>query len=274
VVRPHAAEALRTVEPIPAEEVERDVRVLLWSSDLALVRRFHRQPFWRVDGARATLATWVEGGIPLENVAEHSWKVADACLLLAPRFSELELDRVALLAVLHDKMERLTGDQSPIDRTGTGETTHAFGQEPAAAKKRFELEAVARYGAMLSPSAWRVQRSLLKEVLARASAEARFVYAVDKLQALTFMHLKRRRQLHPIDWAFTVRYSRKAVDVYPELAPYFELLLGMLGSKQRMRWYTLRTWLRPRGLATVKPDLQSIGARRGWLARSPARRRP
>lgn len=232
---PPALQSIRRLEcagspDVLQDDVRRDLETILWSGDLALVRRFYRQPFWRLEGIRSRIAYWVEGGRPLENVADHSWKVADACLLLAPRFPFLDGERAVLLAVLHDKMERIIGDLCPIDKQGTGETTHAFHGPAASRKRELECKAIEEYEAMLPPVSRSIHRQLLDEALLRDSPESRFVYSVDKLQTLVFMYQK-KGSLHPTDYAFTVRYSTKTAEEFPPLMPYFRLLLKMLSPR-------------------------------------------
>lgn len=218
----------------PDTEVKRDLEVLLWSADLSLVRRFHRQPFWRSEGLRATVATWLERKRPLENVAEHSWKVADACMLLASRFPDLNVSRVVMIAIVHDKMELLTGDLSPIDRDGSGSSTHAFNLDAARRKIDQEKEAISRYASMLPPVIRKNQLDLLTEAVLAQTQEARFVATVDKIQALLFMLKKKGGILHPADYEFTLRYSKKAALLFPGLSSYFDVLLAEMRPRSRL----------------------------------------
>ena len=90
------------------------------------MRRFYKQPFWESESESAARAADVEGEIRLESVADHSWKVADAVLRRGRHFAKLDRARALELAVLHDKLELLTGDLSPIDADGTGATTYVL----------------------------------------------------------------------------------------------------------------------------------------------------
>ena len=206
-------------------EAEVYLRAIVWSADLALIRRFYRQPFWRIEGARAAVATWIERHRPLENVADHSWKVADACMLLQHLVVLDDPRRVAALAVLHDKLEMLTGDWSAIDADGTGESTHAFNPAVARVRSLDELRALDSYLGHLPRAARDYQRDLLREMIDCSSKEARFVYGVDKLMAIVFALQKKGSRIHPVDLAFTRRYSAKAVAACAELRPIIELAL-------------------------------------------------
>lgn len=216
--------------------MESDVRTILWSAGLASVRRFHRQPFWEDEGAAADRASQVEGPTRLESVADHSWKVADAVLLLSDHFDWIDHCRALELALLHDKLELLTGDLSPIDADGTGRTTHAFNEERAAAKRQSELAALERYEDMLRPAARNRQSGMLRELILESSEEARFVKAVDKLASLVFVIQAKRGRLDPRHVEFTLAYSAKAVEYFPALRTHYDVLVDVfLGSVENVR---------------------------------------
>ena len=202
-----------------------DIRCILYSSGLASIKRFHRQPFWDTEGYASDQAARIEGPIRLESVADHSWKVADAVLVLSDHFPWVDRCHALELAVLHDKLELFTGDMSPIDADGTGLTTHAFNPGRAAAKRRSELEALDRYGKMLRPPARARQTEMLTELILEASDEARFVKAVDKLASLVFVIQVKQGCLDPRHVKFTLAYSSKAVDLFPPLRAHHDVLV-------------------------------------------------
>jgi 5'-deoxynucleotidase YfbR-like HD superfamily hydrolase len=209
------------------DEAESDVQCILWSAGLASIRRFHHQPYWEQEGAAADRASRVEGPTRLESVADHSWKVADAVLLLSDHFDWIDHCRALELALLHDKLELLTGDLSPIDAEGTGRTTHAFNVERAIEKKGTELAALERYADMLRPAARRRQSSMLRELILETSEEARFVKAVDKLASLVFVIQAKRGRLDRRHVEFTVAYSAKAVECFPALRTHHDVLVDV-----------------------------------------------
>jgi 5'-deoxynucleotidase YfbR-like HD superfamily hydrolase len=213
-----------TVDP----DVRADIDLLMWSATLGDVRRFYKQPFWEDEGRRSDEAREVEGDVRLEDVAAHSWKVADAVVLLADRFPQLDRARCIELAVVHDKLELITGDYSPIDEDATGRTTHAFNSDQAALKVRAEENALEWYLSRMRPEQRDHQRRLYREVIRADTEEARFVYALDKLAALVYVLQRKPCGLVRAHYHFTVKYSAKAVESFPALDRHHRELVGRL----------------------------------------------
>ena len=111
-------------------------------------------------------AGWVRVGVPSpESVAAHSWGVAFLALVFCPE--DLDRGKVLALALVHDLAEVEVGDITPHDGI------------PADEKHRREAVAMSRLCQPL-PRAAEVE-GLYREYAAKASAEARFVRACDKL---------------------------------------------------------------------------------------------
>jgi 5'-deoxynucleotidase YfbR-like HD superfamily hydrolase len=213
--------------PLAAADIDRDVNALLRSSELALIKRFFHQPFWESETQAAERAAAIEGRIRLESVADHSWKVADAVILLIDHFPTLDRCRAIELAVLHDKLELLTGDISPIDADATGTTTHAFNEAKAREKKEGESSALEQYLATLRPSLRQTQRATFADLIYESSVEARFVKAVDKLSSLVFVIQAKRGCVRDEHVRFTAAYSAKAKAGFPGLAGHYDALLSI-----------------------------------------------
>lgn len=207
------------------EDAQADVRCMLWSARLAGVRRFHNQPFWEREGAASDQAAAIEGEPRLESVADHSWKVADAALLLVGHFDWLDRTRVLELALLHDKLELITGDVSPIDRDATGASTHAFNRERALAKQSDELLALQRYRRFLRPAEAERQAAIFEELIFETSDEAKFVKAVDKLASLIFVIQAKQGALEECHMRFTLAYTAKAIEYFPALQAHHDVLV-------------------------------------------------
>ena len=111
---------------IGPREVDRDVDSILWSARLNDIYRYSHQRFWEKETRELEIATNIQGVPRLESVSEHSWHLADIALLIFHRFQPLDLGKCISLAVLHDKLEIITGDKNPVGRDGTGKSTHAF----------------------------------------------------------------------------------------------------------------------------------------------------
>lgn len=223
-------EATGTAEP-DNETVVQEVSMILWSARLATLRRFKWQPYWEAESAASDKALMVEDGLPLEDVASHSWKVADMVLLLHHRRPELDRGYCIELAILHDKLELLTGDYSPIDSDGTGATTHAFNEHAADDKRRVERKALGYYLQRLPVNARLRQEKVIRDAIDLRTQEALFVNALDKLSALAFVIEKKKRGLKPQHLQFTQEYSRKAVLPCPELLPHHKLLSSFLSAE-------------------------------------------
>ena len=164
----------------------------------------------------------------LETVADHSWHVADTVLLLGGHFPPLNVDRCLRLAILHDKMEISIGDKNPVGKSGTGESTHAFNSNRQTAKEASERVAIESYVSRIRSSAAPDQRDLLIEVLEGRTTEARFVKAIDKLQALAFVMNKKRGVMLDKHLRFTLKYSEKALTYFPDLRLHYEELKSRL----------------------------------------------
>jgi putative hydrolase of HD superfamily len=217
-------------EPLPIShgDVCADVDAILDAFGLQGITRFCRQVHWDAETERALLADAAEPGLKLENVAAHSWHVADAALLLAGQFFGLDAGRCVLLAVLHDKMELYTGDYDPVGPDGQGSGTHAFNQAARDRKEAAELDAMERYLIRLRPGARNPQRRLLTELIGGRTEEARFVRAVDKLQALAFVLAKKDGVMSDAHIRFTLRYSGKAKASFPGLGGHHRELVSRL----------------------------------------------
>jgi 5'-deoxynucleotidase YfbR-like HD superfamily hydrolase len=222
--------------PISPGDVKRDIDAILWSIKLCSIRRYFHQRFWETETLEAEYASRLEAAPRLESVAEHSWHVADTVLLLGAHFSPLDVDRCVRLAILHDKMEITIGDKNPVGKSGTGESTHAFNADSRAAKENAERDAIERYLTRIRPSAAATQRECLFEILEGKTPEARFVKAIDKLQALGFVAVKKRGRMLDKHLKFTLQYSEKVVLYFPGLsAHYAELRSRLLSRVARYR---------------------------------------
>lgn len=114
-----------------------------------------------------------------ESVAEHSYQVALLVRLLAPREPGIDVARAVEIALLHDLGELRLGDLP----------ANAAGYLPPGAKHEAERRAVAD---LLAPDATGAVAAYL-EYEARATREARFVVACDKLQLMVKVSVYQRQ---------------------------------------------------------------------------------
>jgi putative hydrolase of HD superfamily len=205
-------------------DIDRDIDVIIWSMGLHNIRRYFHQRFWEEETRASEFAARIEPLPRLESVSDHSWHIAFICNLLGPRHENLDQTKVLRLAVLHDILEIIVGDQSPIGRDGTGRSTHAFNQRVAQERSAMEEAAVAYYVGRLPSDAAEEQRSLLDDYQSGRSQEARFVKCVDKMQTLAFVLIKKSGDMEDKHIRFTLSYSEKGISYFPALEDHFRNL--------------------------------------------------
>ncbi len=206
------------------KDASADVAAMRAALGLQTIVRYLGQHYWGQESAHARAADQVEPGLKLENVAAHSWQVADAALLLAPHFPELRVERVVQLAILHDKLEMITGDFDPVGSDGRGTDSHAFNPIAQSHKRVTELRALESYLNGIREPSRSVQRELLLDAIDGTSVEARFVKAVDKLQALIYVIEKKKGSMSDEHVDFSIRYSGKAIEYFPGLIAHCRIL--------------------------------------------------
>jgi len=214
---------------VDARSVEADVEAILEAFRLREVHRYSWQRYWLLESAISDVAERLTARKRLENVAEHSWHVADIVLLLGGHFAGLNVLRACALATLHDKLEIFTGDFSPIGPDGTAAGTHFGDVEARTHKRRVEQGALKSYLERLSQNSRVVAEDLFAELDAATSAESRFVKAVDKLQALAYV-VAAKSHLPAKHFEFTVSYSNQALTYFPGLRAHVEELQHRLAT--------------------------------------------
>jgi putative hydrolase of HD superfamily len=122
----------------------------------------------------------ITGGARRENSAEHSWHLALFALVLGDHApDEVDVSRVVAMLLLHDLVEIDAGDTFVYD-----ESAHAD-------KAERERAAADRLFALLPDDQGPSLRSLWEEFEERATADARFAAALDRLQPLLLNHANR-----------------------------------------------------------------------------------
>ena len=116
--------------------------------------------------------THLMDGSRRENDAEHSWHLAVMALLLREYAAEqgVDVSRVVAMVLVHDLVEIDAGDTFCYDEAGNAD------------KPEREQRAAGRIFAILPPDQAREMRGLWDEFEARATPEARFAAALDRLQ--------------------------------------------------------------------------------------------
>ena len=135
-----------------------------------------------------------------ESVAEHSWRLALMAMLLAGEFPELDLNRVIRMCLIHDLGEAFTGDIPTFVKTD--------------ADSRREDDLFDRWIQTLPADVRGEWESLLEEMNAQKTGEAKLYKALDRLEAViqhnesdidTWLPLEYSLQL--TDGAENVRFS-------------------------------------------------------------------
>ena len=206
---------------ITPNDAKKDINTIIWSMKLYNIRRFYKHRFWEKESIEAEFASRIEKTPRLESVAEHSWHVTDTVILLGDHFSYLNLERCIKMAILHDKMEIYIGDKNPVGKSGTGKSTHAFNEEKRLQKDDLEIDAIEKYLEKLRPSIRKSQRNILNELVEGSTVEAKFVKAVDKLQAFAYVLIKKRGNFSDQHLRFTLKYSMKAIEYFPGLEAHY-----------------------------------------------------
>jgi putative hydrolase of HD superfamily len=157
---------------------------------------------------------WLDRGVPpdaTESVADHSYNtalLAWACALARQADGvALDSNRVLQLALLHDLAEATTGDAPPYDASslpadGDAEARRAFldrrhirAEEARARKQAAEDAAMVQLLATLPDAVRERFADLWDELRNGASAEARFVKQIDRLE--TFLQSRAYLQADP-----------------------------------------------------------------------------
>jgi putative hydrolase of HD superfamily len=153
----------------------------------------------------------------LESDTEHSYNLAMSAWFLAGYFPELDKDKVIRTALVHDLVEVYAGD------------TYVFAdQSQLDSKKEREALALKRLTAE-----WTDFAEYIAELTAyeeRLSAEAKFVYALDKIMPIIqiYLHDGHTWQKEGTDLARLHANKRDKVTVSPQIQPYYDELYELL----------------------------------------------
>jgi putative hydrolase of HD superfamily len=115
--------------------------------------------------------SYLTDGSRLENDAEHMWHLAMFVLVLAEHADEpVDVTKVLKMVLVHDIVEIDAGD------------VFVYDEEARAAKEEHEAAAADRLYGLLPPDQGAELRALWEEFEAKATPEARFAAAIDRLQ--------------------------------------------------------------------------------------------
>ena len=105
-----------------------------------------------------------------ESVAEHSWRISLLALLLRHEFTELDIDKVVDMCLIHDLGECFTGDIPAFMKTDSDRQT--------------EDSLLHQWVDSLPPEVSKDLAALYEEMDAQQTGEAKLYKALDKLEAI------------------------------------------------------------------------------------------
>ena len=140
-----------------------------------------------------------------ESVADHSWRLALTAMLLSgePEFRDLDMDRVIRMALIHDLGEAFTGDIPTFLKTrGDGAKEDALLADWVAGFPRPQRDE------------W---QSLLREMDALETREAKLYKALDKLEALIAHNESDIATWLPLEYELQFTHGRENTAFSPTL---------------------------------------------------------
>ncbi len=151
--------------------------------------------------------------IPKESSAAHSWQLSLMVFLIADELNlDINMEKALKIAIIHDIAEALIGDVDMIlikDKKVTKEE-----------KYQLEANAINKFKNFFPKS--RKIKDLWQEYQENKTREARFVRALDKIEALTFLaELGYKFYDRP---EFIPMYADDFVKVFPELIPFLKIV--------------------------------------------------
>lgn len=116
-----------------------------------------------------TRHSWTSSGRQ-ESVAEHSWRMALLAMAVADEFSELDMNKVIQMCLIHDLGEAVTGDIPSFYKTADDEYV--------------EMNALNQVLGCVSGSLNEKLRALFKEMEQLESPEAKLYKCLDKCEVV------------------------------------------------------------------------------------------
>lgn len=133
-----------------------------------------------------------------ESVAEHSWRISLMAMLLEPEFPEADMNKVIRMCLIHDLGEAFTGD------------IPTFLKQTADERKEEDL--YHQWVSTLPEDAKEDFTSLLAEMEAMETPEARIYKALDKLEAVIQHNESDISTWLPLEYDLQLRYGRENVE--------------------------------------------------------------
>ena len=161
-----------------------------------------------------------------ENDAEHSYALALTAWFLCGYFKELDRDRVLRCALAHDLVEVYAGDTSVFANA-----------EKLSSKPQREAEALQRLAGEWSDFPDLIV--CMQEYKARASNEAKFVYALDKIMPIILNYAQQGKGWRKHNITFEQLHDTKKVKVQadPRISQYYDQLCTLFAEQPELFHY-------------------------------------
>jgi len=168
---------------------------------------------------RYSSSLWKDG----DTVAEHSWRLALMVYTIGSQFKiGIDLNKAIAMAMIHDLAESLTGD---IDAVNTYNAYQEKNKQISKQNKHV-AEVKAMKNIMGGLFFGKDMLELWEEFEAQESTEAKFVKALDKLEA--FLHLADKGTSSFKQEEFHADYADAAIKNFDEATQHFPELSEML----------------------------------------------
>ena len=140
-----------------------------------------------------------------ESVADHSWRIALMAMLLSgeEEFAGYDMDRVIRMCLIHDLGEAFTGDIPTFEKT--------------AGQAQTEDRLFDGWVASFPPPQRTEWQTLLAEMNAQKTPEARLYKALDKLEAVISHDESDLATWLPLEFDLQLTYGREQVAFSPYL---------------------------------------------------------
>ena len=151
-----------------------------------------------------------------ENDIDHSFSLAVMAWFLSPSFPQLDVGRMLKLCLAHDMVEIHAGD------------TFSYDSKASLDQQDREYKAFKKLGKEWADFPGLTQA--ITEYEERQTEEAKFVYALDKIQPAIMDYLNEGRIWHKLGITFAkfVGEKEKKIQVSPEITDYYHQLRDIL----------------------------------------------
>lgn len=157
----------------------------------------------------ATRHCYTSGGRH-ESVAEHSWRAALMAYFLKDELTDIDVDKVIKMCLIHDLGEAFTGDIPSFDKTTADEVR--------------EEELLYAWVDNLPGKVAEEMRSLFEEMAARETLEAKLFKAIDGMEAVIQHNESPLSTWIPKEYELNKTYAEDRVTFSPYLTELRRLM--------------------------------------------------